>query len=310
MQHTISFIFCSNLSVVPMSVFNNSDCDTYWILLRNACMPHRISHLLLGVVYHPPSVSHSPLYEHIIQVLDVTSRQHPCLGIIIAGDFNQYPNSWWSSYPLSQIVKVKTRGESVLDKVFTNIKHWFNLPSLHPAFGNSDHETILVTPLESPPALGSFYKTVRYRAGGQNGRAMLYQAINNLNWTPLLNLTSCEDVVNCFYNTVLPLLDHFMPWVERAQYTTEKPWVSNHFRQLIKWRQQALEQGQLLQYKRLHNKTTSVARSLRKRFYKSQVERLHQSDPRSWCKHTISFLNLNTSSKQLNPANLHIFFKR
>ena len=94
-----------------------------------------------------------------------------------------------------------------------------------------------------------------------------------------------------------------MFWVERAQYTTEKPWVSNHFRQLIKRRQKALEQGQ---NKRLRNKTTSVARSLRKRFYKSQVERLHQSDPRSWWKHTESFLNLNTSSEQLNPANLHI----
>ena len=124
-----------------MSVFNNSDCETYWILLRNSCMPRRISHLLLGVVYHPPGMPHSPLYEHIIQVLDVTSRQHPCLGIIIAGDFNQFPDSWLSSYPLSQIVRVKTRGESVLDKVYTNIKHWYSLPSLHPALGNSDHET-------------------------------------------------------------------------------------------------------------------------------------------------------------------------
>ena len=101
-----------------MSVFNNSDCDTYWILLRNACMPCRISHLLLGVVYHPSGMSHSPLYDHIIHVLDVTCRQYPCLGIIIAGDFNQFPDSWLSSYPLSQIAKVNTRGESVLDKVF------------------------------------------------------------------------------------------------------------------------------------------------------------------------------------------------
>ena len=85
------------------------------------------------------------------------------------------------------------------------------------------------------------------------------------NWTLLLNLTYCEDMVNCFYNTVLPLLDHFMPWVKRAQHTTEKPWISNHFRQLIKRRQQALKQGQLLQYKRLCNKTMSVARRLRER---------------------------------------------
>ena len=211
-----------------------------------------------------------------------------------------------ASYPLSQIVKVKTRCESVLDKIFTNIKHWYNPPTLLPALGNSDHQTVLVTPLESPPASGGFYKFVRSRGGGQNGRCMLFQAIKNINWSPLLNLTSCEDMVTCFYDTVLPLLDHFLPWVERTRYSTDKPWVTPHFRQLIKWRQQALERGDHSEYKRLRNKTTAVGRSLRRRFYQSKVNQLYQSDPRSWWKHTKSFLNLNTSSKQSNLSHLQI----
>jgi len=59
-------------------------------------------------------------------VSDATSRQHPSLGILLAGDFNQFPDSLLTSYPLQQIVKVKTRGQSTLDKVFTNIKQWYD----------------------------------------------------------------------------------------------------------------------------------------------------------------------------------------
>ena len=122
----------------------------------------------------------------------------------------------------------------------------------------------------------------------------------------MLNLPSCEDMIICFYNTVLLLLDRFMPWIVRAKYLTDKPWVTSHFCQLIKRRQQAPEQGHHSEYKRLRNKTIAVACCLCKRFYNSQVEKLHQSDPQSWWKHTESFLNLNTSSKQLNLSNLQI----
>ena len=59
-------------------------------------------------------------------VSDATSRQHPSLGILLAGDFNQFPDSLLTSYPLQQIVKVKARGQSTLDKVFTNIKQWYD----------------------------------------------------------------------------------------------------------------------------------------------------------------------------------------
>ena len=111
-------------------------------------------------------------------------------------------------------------------------------------------------------------------------------------------------MVTCFYDTVLPLLNHFMPWVERARYSTDKPWVTSHFRKVIKRRQQALEQGHHSEYKSLRNKTPAVGRSLRRRFYQSKVDQLHYSDPRSWWKHTKSFLTLNNSSKQSSFSHL------
>ena len=125
------------------------------------------SHLLLAVVYHPPSAPNSPLYEHITEVLDTVSRQHSSLGILVAGDFNQFPDSLLEAYPLQQIVKIKTRGESTLDKIFTNVKQWYNTPSLAPAFGRSDHEAILLAPTDSPPVPRGFHVAVRTRAGGR-----------------------------------------------------------------------------------------------------------------------------------------------
>ena len=165
----------SAMPVTPLDTCNNSDFETYWLLLRYTCMPRSVSHILLGVVYHPPSVhsaSNALLYEHLIQVLDAVSRQHPSLGIFLAGDFNHFPDSMFMSYPLQQIVKVKTRGQSVLDKVFTNIKQWYNLPVLLLAFGKSDHEAVLVSPTDSPPAPRGFQKSVQKRSGREDRMAM------------------------------------------------------------------------------------------------------------------------------------------
>ena len=118
----------STIPVTPLGTFNtgSSHLETFWLLLRFTCMPRSVSHTLLGVIYHPPAASNALLYEHVSQVLDATSRQHPSLGILLAGDFNQFPDSLLTSYPLQQIVKVKTRGQSTLDKVFTNIKQRYD----------------------------------------------------------------------------------------------------------------------------------------------------------------------------------------
>ena len=53
--------------------------------------------------------------------MDEVTRTHPHCGMMLLGDFNQLPDLQLKSYPLQQMVKSATRGEAILDKIYTNI---------------------------------------------------------------------------------------------------------------------------------------------------------------------------------------------
>ena len=46
-----------------------------------------------------------------------------------------------------------------------------------------------------------------------------------------------KDMTTYLCNTLTAYLDFFLPMVQQIRYSTERPWVNNHFRQLIKKRQ-------------------------------------------------------------------------
>ena len=45
---------------------------------------------------------------------------------------------------LTQIVSTQTRGTATLNKIFTNVKSWYQSPVVLPAVGSSDHNTVLL----------------------------------------------------------------------------------------------------------------------------------------------------------------------
>ena len=53
-----------------------------------------------------------------------------------------------NGFKLYQIVKFPTRGQNLLDLIFTNMKEFYKQPIKRPAFGLSDHDTIEIQPLE------------------------------------------------------------------------------------------------------------------------------------------------------------------
>ena len=61
------------------------------------------------------------------------------------GDFNQLPDSQLRNYPLKQIVTGPTRGQALLDKIYTNISNWFDSPVVLPAVIKSDHDSVLLS---------------------------------------------------------------------------------------------------------------------------------------------------------------------
>ena len=88
-------------------------------------MPRNVTHLLVGVVYHPPGANNTDMNEYLVSTIDSFSRSHPSCGVIVLGDFNRFPEAPLRSYPLKQCVVNPTRDQAVLDKIFTNVERWY-----------------------------------------------------------------------------------------------------------------------------------------------------------------------------------------
>ena len=85
--------------------------------------------------------------EHIITSIDAVIRKHPDCGIIITGDFNQLNDNFLKThYRFVQIVNVGTRGNAVLDKIWTNMDNVYMSPVTLSELGTSDHNMVLLKP--------------------------------------------------------------------------------------------------------------------------------------------------------------------
>ena len=52
-------------------------------------MPRYLSHIIIGVIYHPPNSKDHVTVSHIINSLDDITREHPAAGIMLLGDLNR-----------------------------------------------------------------------------------------------------------------------------------------------------------------------------------------------------------------------------
>jgi len=83
--------------------------------------------------------------SHILSCLDTIMRDYPQAGVVVLGDFNHLRDTAdiCYSYPLKQVVKVPTRKAAVLEKIYTNIDDWYDVPAVLPNIGRSDHHAIV-----------------------------------------------------------------------------------------------------------------------------------------------------------------------
>jgi len=265
--------------------------ETLWLLFRRPRMPRSVTHLLVGCIYHPPSVASSAMVTHIMETLDFCSKKHPHLGVILTGDFNKLHDSALRSYPLSQVVKGETRQNATLDKIYTDLAHWYSPPEVKPPVANSDHNSVLFQPATFRPRLNGFNRLITRRSISTNGKALLAHAIMKHNWNPMYHLQSVDDMLSYFYSIIHSLLDTYLPYVTVVNYSTDKPWITQKFRQLIRSRQHAFHCGDMDSFRKFRNEAQRLAKQLRSEYYGRKIDHLATSDPRSWWRKTREFLN-------------------
>ena len=276
-----------NLKVKHWEELSNNDLETLWLTVYPAKLPRNISCIIIGIVYHPPNANHSTLYNHLSDSLDKILSVHPNAGIFLTGDFNKFKDNYVKqSYNLKQLVKEPTRGNNILDKIFTNMDQFYQNAKVLSPLGASDHSIVT-----SHPQVQKHYKaptkfTVLKRSNDHNSKAVLVHAIKNINWNPLYAASLCEEKFSIFSNTLNDLLDAHLPVVEVKRCSNDKPWITDSFRAKVSQRQTAFNSGNKVEYNRLRNHVNRSSKQLKKRFYKNNVEDLKDSNPSEWWRKT------------------------
>jgi len=105
--------------------------------------------------------------------LDTATREHPQAGIMVLGDFNRLRDTALISYPLKQVVKAPTRKAAILDKIYTNLQDWYDLPVVLPNVSRSDHRAVLMSASATAKHQRGQDITVMTRSQDSNGKALL-----------------------------------------------------------------------------------------------------------------------------------------
>jgi len=197
--------FCSYLSSLT-----HANLEVLWLLYRPHSMPREVTHILNGAVYHPPKANNAEMLDYLINSIDEVTRTHPHTGILLLGDFNQLPDLQLRSYPLQQMINSATRGNSTLDKIYTNIPSWFQTPVILPGVSRSDHEVVCLRPAVDPPRPPKSVNAVYRRLVSPNSKALLYNQLLRHNWTPLFRMNSCQEMVDSFLRATAYMLSAHM----------------------------------------------------------------------------------------------------
>ena len=222
------------------------------------------------------------LQNHITECLDLTLISHPNSGIILAGDFNQFKHQrLCSSFGLKQIVKQPTRGNNILDKIFTNIPKYYDSPRVVAPIGFSDHNSIVLEPLKS--YTNSSSRSIRLvRDSRPSNRKLVREKLSQVNWSPLYSIQSCDEQFQFFSSIVNSIVETFLPLKQVKSDSNDKPRITPEIKTLIAKRQRAWSKGKNTLFKHYRNKVITLCKRARNSFYNKNIADVQQTNPRKW----------------------------
>jgi hypothetical protein len=238
--------------------------------------------------------------SHITNCIDSILQQHPHAGVMLLGDFNTLNDKSLRAYPLKQLVSEPTRGKATLDKIYTNIADWYQRPITIPNVASSDHCGIVLCPANQKTSHEG-YVNVAIRSKSSNGKNLLAHALYNYNWSTLEAIGDLDSKVAYFNSSVIALLDFYLPVHQVKRHSSDKPWITDQFRRLIRQRQYAWTSSNRSKYNKLRNKINRLSKKLRQQFYSKSIQGLRDSSPHEWWRETKKLTGQRSSKSELLP---------
>ena len=197
-------------------------------------LPRKFSCILIACIYFTRMTEYAKMREHVITCVDSVIRKHPECGVIITGYFNQLNDSILKThYTFSKIVKVATRGQAILDKIWINMNIVYSKPVIVAELGTSDHNMVLLKPSSKRTLDTSNMTRMSVKKMGAKENATFELALSLIKWEPLYRLDSCNEQY-VYYQTVIDkLIEICFPSKVVTRHTGDKPLITDGYTLLI-----------------------------------------------------------------------------
>ena len=134
--------------------------------------------------------------------------------------------------------------------------------------------------------------TLTHRINSHTTKSAFVASLKKVSWLPLYSMTSCQDMFYYFNYHIQLLLNKHLPYKSIIKYQTDKPWVTEEYKQLITQRQAYFRCGNTVQYNILRNSVNRVSKPLRSRCSKNNVQSMKTCNPGKWWQKTLELLVL------------------
>jgi hypothetical protein len=265
--------------------------------------------LVYAVVYCPPwydAESRAALNKYIVQGVDQVSRKYLHAGIFIVGDFNSLETDNFNRFlHLKQIVSRNTRGDRILDKIFTNCANYFLDPDTLAPLGRSDHNCVLIrSAVSMHHPIG--YKNTVSRHLTNTVVERIVSDLYAVNWQYMYRLESCQLQADFSFNVLYNVINLHAPVRVTRIKNNDKPWITAQFKALIAQRNEAFSRHDTVRYNMLRNRTNHLRRFLQQRFYHKHVEHCKQENSHEWWKAVKKLCGI-ADGQESNLCNLTFF---
>ena len=287
-------------SDLAIDTFKINDFEVLWLILRPRLLPRPCSQLIVVTVYCPPWYEvgrKKALSKYITDELDRLARLHPNAGFVVVGDFNTLDTSFFARHhDFKQLVKGNTRGNKILDKIFTNCYTFFSEAEICAPLGRSDHNSVMIrSTSEKREPVGS--KIVIKRNFSNAAYEYIERDLCVTNWSTMYRMPDCQSQANFFYETVCSVVDKYAPTQEIVFKNNDKPWVTPKFKDIVNQRNAAFAVGDRELYNKLRNQVNRLGMELRRNFFNRKVDSLKNQNSRKWWSEIKSISGFNNKCK-------------
>nr|XP_054775487.1 uncharacterized protein LOC129283941 [Lytechinus pictus] len=201
--------------------------------------------------------------------------------ILVMGDFNDLVTDVIEQYALlTQVVTKPTRGDSVLDKILTNLPELFEDPVIHAPIASCDHRVVVMRPHDCIQPLKT--SKLKIRPFRDSSVREFGQWITDFNWEELNATCDPDEMVDILHCTLMTQYKRCFPEKYFKRRARDKPWFNVKIRSLINQRELAHRSRKFDRYHQLRNKVQREISRAKSTYFRNKVEHLKQSEPGKW----------------------------